>query len=249
MPKSCVPSTHGCGAGSAWRRVSRDRPMWPSSRSTDWPSACATRRGASSWVPPAATVARARTSRPTCARSAPSPRCSPSRSTWRCVARSTCPRRSSRASTPSARSRVCRSTPTRATAVPARCASWIRGSRPAATSRPGATSCSRKAGRPLRARTRPWSAWPPWASRSSPTTLRASTWRASSPSPSVGENLVTTCLTRPTGSSSRSTGRTSRRAWGWSAGRRGGPSPTNSRPSRWRPWSRTSCPTSAGRGR
>ena len=58
----------------------------------------------------------------TCARSRRSRSGCPSRVTSRCAARSTCPRRSSRASTPSARSRACRSTRTRATAVRARCA-------------------------------------------------------------------------------------------------------------------------------
>ena len=55
--------------------------------------------------------------------------------------------------------------------------------------------------------------------------------------------------TRPTGSSSRSIGSTSRSGSGWSPGRRAGRSPTSSRPSRSRRSSRTSSPTSAGPGR
>ena len=60
---------------------------------------------------------------------------------------------------------------------------------------------------------------------------------------------ATTCRTRPTASSSRSTASTSRSAWAWSAGRRAGPSPTSSRPSRSRRPSRTSSRTSGGPGR
>ena len=53
---------------------------------------------------------------------------------------------------------------------------------------------------------------------------------------------VTTSPTRRTASWSRSTGSTGSAAWAWSAGRPAGPSPTSSHRSRWRPWSRTSCP-------
>ena len=78
---------------------------------------------------------------------------------------------------------------------------------------------------------------------------RASTSRASSPSPSAGANRVTPSRTRPTASSSRSTVSTSRPVSGWSAGRPAGRSPSSSRPSRSRPSSRTSCRTSGGPGR
>ena len=75
----------------------------PSSRSTAWRSACASSAAASSRARPAATARPARTSRPTCARSRRSRRGWPSRSRSRSAARSTCPRPSSRGSTPSAR--------------------------------------------------------------------------------------------------------------------------------------------------
>ena len=89
----------------------------------------------------------------------------------------------------------------------------------------------------------------PSASRSTRIARPDSTSRASSPSPSAGARRATTCRTRPTASSSRSTGSTSRSGWAWSAGRRAGRSPTSSRPSRSRRWSRTSSRTSGGRGR
>ena len=73
--------------------------------------------------------------------------------------------------------------------------------------------------------------------------------RRSSTSPSAGASRATSCPTRPMASSSRSTAQTSRRASAWSAGRPAGPSPTSSRPSRWRPSSRTSCRTSVAPGR
>ena len=95
----------------------------------------------------------------------------------------------------------------------------------------------------------PSSGWRPSASRSTPTTSRASTSRASSTSPSAGARPATSCRTRPTASSSRSTGSTSRRGSGSSAGRRAGRSPSSSRPSRSRRSSRTSSRTSVGRGR
>ena len=60
---------------------------------------------------------------------------------------------------------------------------------------------------------------------------------------------ATTWPTRPTASWSRSTASTCSADWAWSAGPRAGRSPTSSRPSRSRPSSRTSCPTSAGPGR
>ena len=65
----------------------------------------------------------------------------------------------------------------------------------------------------------------------------------------AGARPATTCRTRPTAWSSRSTGSTSRSGWAWSAGRRAGRSPTSSRRSRSRPSSRTSSRTSGGPGR
>ena len=71
-------------------------------------------------------------------------------------------------------------------------------SRPAATSRPGATSCSRMVAQLARPSRPPWSACPSWASPSSPTTSPVSTSKTSSPSPSAGGSPATTCPTRPT---------------------------------------------------
>ena len=111
----------------------------PSSRSMGWRSA----RGMAAAVwrrrRRAATERPARTSPQTSARSSRSPSASASRCPSRRAARSSCPRPSSRASTPSARRPACRSTPTRATAARARCARSIRRSPRAGGSLPGST--------------------------------------------------------------------------------------------------------------
>ena len=76
------------------------------------------------------------------------------------------------------------------------------------------------------------------------------TWtsRVCSGSWSAGRSPVTTWPTRPMAWSSRSTDSTSSVDWAWSAGPLAGPSPTSSRRSRSRRWSRTSCPTSGRTG-
>ena len=97
-------------------------------------------------------------------------------------------------------------------------------------------------GRPRRASRR-------WVSPATPTTRPISISRVSSRSPSAGAKPVTSCRTRPTAWSSRSSGSTSRIASAWSVAHRAGRSPTSSRPSRSSRRSRTSSPTSAGPGR
>ena len=157
-------------------------------------------------------------SRPTSAPSRPSRRRCPSRSRWRSAARSTCPRRSSRASTPNGRRPACRlyANPRNSGA------GSLRQQDPVVT-----------AGRRLSAwfyilledggpagetqTAGPRAAVDARASRSSRTTSLTSTSRASSPSPSVGASLATSCPTRPTASWSRSTAPICRRDWAWSS--------------------------------
>ena len=125
---SCARSTPGSVAASGWRPPRSPRRAWRtsrSSRSTASRSRSSTSAVGSRSGRPAATGARARTSRPTCGRSAGSRSASRSPPRSRPGARCSCPRRSSRGSTPSARSSACRSTRTRATAAPARCARRI----------------------------------------------------------------------------------------------------------------------------
>ena len=105
------------------------------------------------------------------------------------AARSSCRRPSSPGSTPSARRRACRCTPTRATAARARSARSTRRSRPAGACRPGSTSCSRGKG------------------------SRPAAWTASRP-PSIGSRpsaCRSTPIARPASTSSRSS--SSPRRW------------------------------------
>ena len=170
-----------------------------------------------------------------------------SRSPARSAARSSCPRPSSPASTPSARRPACRPTPTRATAARGRCASRIRRVTAARRLSSLVVPAPRgRAGRPARPSAASRRRWP--GSRRSgfpvnPDRAEGLDIDGVIALPrGVAREAPRAARTRPTAWWSRWIASTSRSGWAWSRARRAGPSPTSSRPSRSRRSSRTSSP-------
>ncbi|MCY1450615.1 hypothetical protein D9M71_674390 [compost metagenome] len=180
-----------------------------------------------------ATAPRVKTSASTCAPCATSRsscRARVGRRCWRCVARCTCPRPDSSASTGRRSRPAARPSPTRATPLPAACASWTRRSPPAARWNSAATASARSRRRLRTAISAPWSSSRPGACRSAASCAMPPAWLNAWSTTATSAHGATTCLTRSMAWCSRSTASPPSASWASGPVSRAGRLPTSSRP-------------------